>query len=298
MRPGQGDECQFCEIVNRRDDEARVLMRDDATMAFFPSQPAVLGHTLVIPTNHVPRLWLLGNSDAARIAETVLAVAQTIEAALKPDGMNLIQSNGETRLDESGRPNQTTARRRRMTRWMCSRQRIANCILARLPNTRGRTLSGREDRTPQSTKTKRRAGTCSSSSDSPLLLAPGPCRTATPSCRKVRARSAPRPRTAHDRLVPPEGISYRATRRVVSRKLPPVQGERHAGQSPRQVLPLQRAGTSPLRSPTRQPCGSRLLELGRCSALGLHACRTRRLRHLRHLVPCQTCCHTRVVPDG
>lgn len=90
-----GDDCPFCEIVAREDPDTREVYRDSNTVAFFPSEPAVLGHTLVIPRRHVATIWELDDETAERISHTTLIIANAIKRAIRPDGLNIIQSNGE-----------------------------------------------------------------------------------------------------------------------------------------------------------------------------------------------------------
>jgi histidine triad (HIT) family protein len=85
--------CDFCEIV-RREEPARIVMRDEHVVAFFPIDPATLGHTLVIPTNHIPDIWALDDMTATMLTHATLRVARAVRTALSPDGLNIIQSNG------------------------------------------------------------------------------------------------------------------------------------------------------------------------------------------------------------
>ncbi|WP_394553108.1 HIT domain-containing protein [Agromyces sp. MMS24-JH15] len=87
-------DCPFCEIVANEDIDARQIYRDAETIAFFPTEPAVLGHTMVIPRHHVADIWELDTHTAARLASTTLAIATAIKDALNPHGLNVIQSNG------------------------------------------------------------------------------------------------------------------------------------------------------------------------------------------------------------
>lgn len=87
-------QCPFCEIVDRDDPDAREVYRDENVVAFFPTEPAVLGHTLVIPRRHVPDIWNLRTDEAAQISAVVLRLAEAIRAAVVPEGLNVIQSNG------------------------------------------------------------------------------------------------------------------------------------------------------------------------------------------------------------
>ncbi|MFJ3393664.1 HIT family protein [Leifsonia aquatica] len=87
-------DCPFCEIVARTDPDAREIYRDADTVAFFPTEPAVIGHTLVIPRRHVPDIWELDAGTAQRLTSTTVKIANAIKDALHPDGLNIIQSNG------------------------------------------------------------------------------------------------------------------------------------------------------------------------------------------------------------
>lgn len=88
-------ECPFCEIVRRDDPDAREVYRDDAVVAFFPTEPATLGHTLIIPRNHVPYIWDLDDEVASRLALATVALSRAVQRTVRPDGLNVIQSNGK-----------------------------------------------------------------------------------------------------------------------------------------------------------------------------------------------------------
>ncbi len=89
------DDCEFCEIVDRDDPEVREVYRDEHVVAFFPTEPAVLGHILVIPRRHVPDIWALNADEAAQLARATLLLADAVRDAVRPEGLNVIQSNGE-----------------------------------------------------------------------------------------------------------------------------------------------------------------------------------------------------------
>jgi histidine triad (HIT) family protein len=88
-------DCPFCQIVDRDDPDAREIYRDEHTVAFFPTEPAVLGHTMVIPRRHVETIWDVDEPTATQVSTTVLKIAGAIRAGLQIDGLNIIQSNGE-----------------------------------------------------------------------------------------------------------------------------------------------------------------------------------------------------------
>lgn len=85
--------CPFCAII-MGEGPARVVYRDDYAVAFFPLRPAALGHTLVVPRQHIPNIWELPEQTAVHLSRTVLRVAAALRAAVTPDGLNIIQSSG------------------------------------------------------------------------------------------------------------------------------------------------------------------------------------------------------------
>lgn len=93
--PTSDPDCPFCEIVQREDPDTREIYRDDAVVAFFPTEPATLGHTLLIPREHVPQIWDLNDPTAERLATATLVLARAVQRATAPQGLNIIQSNGE-----------------------------------------------------------------------------------------------------------------------------------------------------------------------------------------------------------
>jgi histidine triad (HIT) family protein len=87
-------DCPFCGIVAREDADAREVFRDDRAVAFFPMEPATLGHTLLIPRAHIPNIWTLSPETAAHLARIAVRLAHAIRSAMTPEGLNVIQSNG------------------------------------------------------------------------------------------------------------------------------------------------------------------------------------------------------------
>lgn len=86
------DSCVFCAIVAGRA-PAVVVYEDEHTLAFLDIHPATRGHTLVIPKRHSRDLLSVPTEDALHVMRTVQRVAQALDAALHPDGINLIQAN-------------------------------------------------------------------------------------------------------------------------------------------------------------------------------------------------------------
>ncbi|MCU1509512.1 MAG: hypothetical protein JWQ12_1777 [Glaciihabitans sp.] len=88
-------DCPFCEIVQLEDPDAREVFRNEHVIAFFPTEPATLGHTLVIPRKHIAGIWEIDDATATQLSRVTLKLAHAIRDAVKPEGLNLIQSNGE-----------------------------------------------------------------------------------------------------------------------------------------------------------------------------------------------------------
>lgn len=87
-------ECPFCQIARGEDPAALIVAEAESWVAFFPLEPAVLGHTLVIPREHVTDFWSSNEEINAVLSAAVVRVGAGIERELDPDGMNLITSAG------------------------------------------------------------------------------------------------------------------------------------------------------------------------------------------------------------
>jgi histidine triad (HIT) family protein len=90
------DGCEFCAIARGEDRSVEVVCEEANWIAFFPLHPATPGHTLVIPRAHVADLWQVEAPLGGELMAAVIRVGRAIDAALSPEGMNLITSAGET----------------------------------------------------------------------------------------------------------------------------------------------------------------------------------------------------------
>lgn len=88
------DDCLFCGIVNGRID-SHVLYEDAHAFAFLDVNPVSRGHALVIPKTHADTFTDLDDEEAGALFRAVRRVADGLEDALEPAGLNLLQSNGE-----------------------------------------------------------------------------------------------------------------------------------------------------------------------------------------------------------
>lgn len=71
-----------------------IICEDVSWVAFFPTEPATPGHTLVVPREHVPDVWSLDHALGADLMSAVVRVGRAIRSAVTPAGMNLISSSG------------------------------------------------------------------------------------------------------------------------------------------------------------------------------------------------------------
>lgn len=86
--------CAFCRIARGEDPDAFILYRNAHCVAFFPDNPATLGHTLLMPRAHVPDIWSLTESEAVHLTQFALKIAPAIRQSCDTDALNIIQSNG------------------------------------------------------------------------------------------------------------------------------------------------------------------------------------------------------------
>lgn len=87
--------CPFCIIAQENEPGTREVYRDDQTVAFFPKEPATLGHTLVVPTKHMATIWDVDTNTVQALTNTVHRICLAVREALHPEGLNIIQSNGD-----------------------------------------------------------------------------------------------------------------------------------------------------------------------------------------------------------
>jgi histidine triad (HIT) family protein len=87
-------DCPFCKIIHDRLDYYGIHENDKA-MAFLDLNPVSDGHALVIPKVHAETLTDLNDTFLSDLFACVKETVQAIEASLRPEGINILQSNGE-----------------------------------------------------------------------------------------------------------------------------------------------------------------------------------------------------------
>jgi len=86
-------DCVFCKIRDGEIPSMRIY-EDDLTLAIMDINPLNSGHCLVIVKNHVPTVWDADEADLQAVIATAKKVAAGLKAAVKPDGLNMLQANG------------------------------------------------------------------------------------------------------------------------------------------------------------------------------------------------------------
>ena len=86
--------CVFCKIVVG-EIPCFKLIEDDRTLAFMDINPAHDGHCLVVAKEHYPTVFEISEETFVAVARSVRRVAQAVNKAISPKGLNLVQANGE-----------------------------------------------------------------------------------------------------------------------------------------------------------------------------------------------------------
>jgi len=86
--------CVFCAIAAGEIPSFKIY-EDDKFLAYLDINPFSKGHTLVIPKEHYPCLAETPDDVLAQQIATVKKVAAKVCGALKADGFNVLQNNGE-----------------------------------------------------------------------------------------------------------------------------------------------------------------------------------------------------------
>ncbi len=85
--------CIFCKIVAGQIPCFK-LHEDTETIAFMDINPGNPGHALAIAKEHWENLPAMPPALLGPVLATAQRVAKAVEAALRPDGINLLQANG------------------------------------------------------------------------------------------------------------------------------------------------------------------------------------------------------------
>ena len=88
------DNCIFCKLANK-DIPTNIIYEDDRFTVILDASPATKGHALILPKSHAANIYELSDEMAAKAMILAKKMATAMTAALKCDGFNIVQNNGE-----------------------------------------------------------------------------------------------------------------------------------------------------------------------------------------------------------
>ena len=88
------DNCIFCKIANG-EIPAATLYEDDDFRVILDLGPASKGHALILPKAHAANIYEISDEMAAKAMILAKKMATKMTDALKCDGFNIVQNNGE-----------------------------------------------------------------------------------------------------------------------------------------------------------------------------------------------------------
>jgi len=87
-------DCIFCKII-KGDIPSFKIYEDEETYAFMDINPANPGHVLVISKFHAPNIFEIPVEWMTACMVTAQKIALAVEKTVSPDGINILQANGE-----------------------------------------------------------------------------------------------------------------------------------------------------------------------------------------------------------
>ncbi|MDQ7783675.1 MAG: HIT family protein [Desulfomonilaceae bacterium] len=88
------EDCIFCKIVAGTIPCTKVY-EDETVLAFMDIMPLNKGHLLVIPKEHLENIVDADPKIYGHLASVICTIAKAVNAAVEPDGMNVLQLNGK-----------------------------------------------------------------------------------------------------------------------------------------------------------------------------------------------------------
>lgn len=86
------EECVFCGIIDG-EIPSHTVYEDENVVAFLDADPVSRGHTLVVPKKHVETIHEAQEMDY--LWDAIVKVANAVDEAFEPGGINVTQNNGE-----------------------------------------------------------------------------------------------------------------------------------------------------------------------------------------------------------
>lgn len=88
------EDCIFCKIAKGEIHSATVY-EDSHFTVILDVNPATKGHCLIIPKEHFDNIYDLDGETDGKLFALATCIARAMRDALKCDGLNLVQNNGE-----------------------------------------------------------------------------------------------------------------------------------------------------------------------------------------------------------
>ena len=86
-------DCIFCKIVAGQIPCTKVY-EDEHVLSFLDISPISPGHTLLIPKKHYEAVSEMSAAEVSALFRPVAVLAAAVKAAVKADGLNVLQNNG------------------------------------------------------------------------------------------------------------------------------------------------------------------------------------------------------------
>ena len=86
--------CIFCKLA-AGEIPSNTLYEDEDFRVIMDISPAVKGHAIVLPKQHMQDLLTINSETAKKALFVVSKAANAVKAALGCDGINILQNNGE-----------------------------------------------------------------------------------------------------------------------------------------------------------------------------------------------------------
>lgn len=88
------DDCIFCKIAKGKIPSSTIY-EDSHFTVILDLNPATKGHCLIIPKEHFDNIYDLDGETAGKLFSLATCIARALKDALKCDGLNVVQNNGE-----------------------------------------------------------------------------------------------------------------------------------------------------------------------------------------------------------
>ena len=88
------ENCIFCKIANG-EVPSKTIYEDEDFRVILDIEPASKGHALILPKKHYANIYELEEETASKVFVLAKKMAENMTKALKCDGFNILQNNGE-----------------------------------------------------------------------------------------------------------------------------------------------------------------------------------------------------------